>query len=310
MNILEEFDYRRGLLNRLNYREASDRLKAFRVWFLEVPVTRAIHDDLYARMKTANVFRPGGPRGESMSVVAATPEEIAFVGFEFIKIISEKIMMVPTLAHEYGIRPSHLTSNVQAHFDEVMRRYIDPAVSYLRRELERSEAARTSEKSIVTSVPGSPIEITESLARLRMDHPDPTRTAFIMMRFSRTPLHEEIVTAIRGTLGKAGLAALRADDKEYHDDLFLNVTTYMHGCAFGIAVFERLEMEDFNPNVSLEVGYMQALRKSVCLLKDKTLKTLHVDLVGKLYRSFDPQAPAATIPGELERWMRDKGLGR
>jgi hypothetical protein len=96
--------------------------------------------------------------------------------------------------------------------------------------------------------------------------------------------------------------------KKYHDDLFGNVLTYLHGCAFGVAVFERLEAEEFNPNVSLEVGYMRALRKSVCLLKDNTLKTLHTDLAGKLYKEFDPQNPTTSIPKELEKWLRDKDI--
>ena len=67
-------------------------------------------------------------------------------------------------------------------------------------------------------------------------------------------------------------------------------------------------MDAFNPNVSLEVGYMLGLGKSVCFLKDRTLKTLHTDLVGKLYRSFDPQDAANSIPPELFAWMDQKGF--
>ncbi len=77
------------------------------------------------------------------------------------------------------------------------------------------------------------------------------------------------------TLASYGITALRADDKDYHEDLFTNIVTYLYGCSFGIAVFERIETDDVNPNVSLEVGYMQGLRKPVCLLKDKTLRALH-----------------------------------
>lgn len=55
---------------------------------------------------------------------------------------------------------------------------------------------------------------------------------------------------------------------------------------------------------------MLALRKPVCLLKDRTLTALHTDLVGKLYKEFDPLDPIATIPNELSRWLKDKGLGR
>lgn len=107
----------------------------------------------------------------------------------------------------------------------------------------------------------------------------------------------------------AGITAVRADDKQYHDDLLQNIQTYIYGCGFGIAVFERIEEENFNPNVSLEVGYMLALRKPVCLLKDKTLRTLHADLIGKLYRVFDPQDPLKTISSELSKWMKDKDIG-
>ncbi len=65
--------------------------------------------------------------------------------------------------------------------------------------------------------------------------------------------------------------------------------THLHGCGFGIAAFDRIEQEEPSPNVSLEVGHMPAMGKSVCLLKDKTLKNLQPDLMGKLYKPFDPK---------------------
>jgi len=153
-----------------------------------------------------------------------------------------------------------------------------------------------------------PIEIKESLERFKRDYPDPTKVAFIMMQFGKTDSHEKIVKAIRNVLNSHGIEGVRADDREYHDDLFPNVTTYMYGCGMGIAVFERIEEDEFNPNVSLEVGYMFALQKPVCLLKDKTLKTLHADLVGKLYKAFDPQDPINSIPIEISKWLKDKQI--
>jgi len=153
-----------------------------------------------------------------------------------------------------------------------------------------------------------PIEIDESLRRFREDHPDPTKTAFIMMKFGTTGAHKKIVQGIRTTLQPFGISALRADEFQYHDDLFPNILTYVYGCGLGLAVFERIEADDFNPNVSLEVGYMFALRKPVCLLKDQTLRTLHSNLVGKLYRLFDPENPAGTIGVVLEKWLREKGI--
>lgn len=152
-----------------------------------------------------------------------------------------------------------------------------------------------------------PVEIQQSLRAFKLDHPDPQKVAFVMMRFGTTPAHDKIIEGIRDTLKPYGIKAVRADEKEYHQFLMPNILTYLHGCGFGIAVFERIEQEDFNPNVSLEVGYIMALGKDVCLLKDRTLKTLHTDLVGNLYRTFDPQDPVASIPPELTRWLSDKG---
>ena len=111
-------------------------------------------------------------------------------------------------------------------------------------------------------------------------------------------------------LKKYGINALRADDKQYHEDLYWNVLTYIYGCNFGIAVFERLEDDLFNSNVALEVGYMRALSKPLCLLKDRTIATLQTDLIGKLYKSFDPQDPKSSIPPELRKWLTDQGIIR
>jgi len=165
----------------------------------------------------------------------------------------------------------------------------------------------TADEGRTVDVTIAPAEIRESLESFMREHPDPGKTAFLMMRFSPTKLHEAVAEAIRNTLEPYGVIALRADDKEYHHDLFSNVLTYLHGCGFGIAVFERFETEDFNPNVALEVGYMLALRKPVCFLKDRTLRALNTDLAGRLYRPFDPQEITTSIPRELTRWLFDKG---
>jgi len=153
-------------------------------------------------------------------------------------------------------------------------------------------------------MPIVPPELSESLAKFRVEHGG-RPTAFLMMKFGRTPAHSRIVDSVAQALLNSGIAALRADEREYHAELYFNILTYMHGCAFGVAIFERLEGDEFNPNVSLEVGYMLGLGKRVCLLKDRTLKGLHADLVGKLYREFDPQNPERSIPDQLDLWLRD-----
>ncbi len=155
-----------------------------------------------------------------------------------------------------------------------------------------------------------PVAIQNSLREFKKDHPDPAKVAFILMQFGKTKAHEKITEAVKNGLSAHDIVGVRADDKEYHQDLFPNVQTYLHGCGLGVAIFERIEAEKFNPNVSLEVGYMFAMEKPVCLLKDETLPTLQADLVGKLYREFDFQDPPNTIPPVLSRWLTDRGLSR
>jgi hypothetical protein len=148
-----------------------------------------------------------------------------------------------------------------------------------------------------------PSEVLESLRKFHRDYSDPKRVGFIMMKFSNTEAHNQVVTAVREVFKRNGITLLRADDFQYHSDLFLNILTYMCGCGFGIAIFERIESDDFNPNVSLEVGYMMGLGKPICYLKDKTLRALPTDIIGKLYVNFDPYNPSKGLEDEIKKWL-------
>ena len=153
-----------------------------------------------------------------------------------------------------------------------------------------------------------PVEITDSLARFTKDHPDSSRAAFILMKFQESKAHRDITATIRAALASHGMSAARADDRQYHDDKYWNIMTYIYGCGFGVAVFERLQADEFNPNVSFEYGYMRGIGKHVCLLKDQTLPRLHGDLDGKLYRPFDTQNARLTIPPQIATWLTDHSL--
>ncbi|HEX9973116.1 MAG TPA: hypothetical protein VGD14_13680 [bacterium] len=151
-------------------------------------------------------------------------------------------------------------------------------------------------------------EINSSLDAIFKDYPKNEKLAFIVMQFGITPAHARIVEAIKSVLRRNDIVALRADDKEYHNDLYYNVLTYIYRCNFSICIFDRIESDQFNPNVALEVGYLLSLGKPICLLKDKTLKALPTDLVGKLYKEFDPQSPESDIEKELTKWLNDKSI--
>jgi len=71
-----------------------------------------------------------------------------------------------------------------------------------------------------------------------------------------------------------------------------------------------LSLRTFILMFRLKWGYIMALGKPVCLFKDRTLKTLHTDLIGKPYHEFDPQVPEKAISSALAKWLKDKGLAR
>lgn len=166
-----------------------------------------------------------------------------------------------------------------------------------------------SEKTVeFSSICQPPVEIIESLKKFRESYPEPNKIAFIMMQFGNTQEHSDILKSIKKTLDKYGLIGIRADDKIFHNDNFYNILTYLHGCDFGIAVFEKISRKSFNPNVSLEIGYLFALNKQVCLLKEKSIQTLPSDLIGKLYQEFDIKKCDISINNVVRNWMADKGF--
>lgn len=179
---------------------------------------------------------------------------------------------------------------------------------YLEKAVDSNFAEEETHVLVSTFAQPHPPEIAMSLDRLRAKFPDPKKLGFLVMRFAASRPFARIVEVIKETAAKYGVEVIRADENEFHADLWGNVRTHLHGCGFGIAVYERIESEEPNANVGLEVGYLLAMNKPVLLLKDKTVKTLQADLAGRLYKDFDPHDPDATIPAQLEKWLEDNGV--
>lgn len=151
-------------------------------------------------------------------------------------------------------------------------------------------------------------ELKEPLQRFRKDLGSGDRCGFLMMKYEDSKIQKELVEILKALFRNKNFTLLRADDKWYADDLFQNIKTYMHGCAFGVALFERINSNYFNPNVSLEIGYMMAMNKPILFLKDKTLTSLHTDLVSRLYYEYDFQNPRETLEIVVNKWLTDKEL--
>lgn len=149
----------------------------------------------------------------------------------------------------------------------------------------------------------------KDLRRFLEDHPDPDRNVFVMMRFANTVQMNQIYQSIKDALAEVGMTAVRADDRDYTGELWSNIEVYLTGCAYGIAVFEDVEQRDFNPNVSLELGYLMGRGKRTLLLKERRLPRVPSDVVHRLYKEFDIFDIDASIKREVGRWISvDLGL--
>lgn len=136
------------------------------------------------------------------------------------------------------------------------------------------------------------------------DHPDPQKNVFVMMRFLQSAQMSQIHTAVNDALRRLDFRAVRADDRDYTGELWTNIQVCMAGCQLGLAVFEDIEQRDFNPNVSLELGYMLARQRRCLILKEKHLPALPADVMHRLYKPFDMFNIHETISHQIERWLK------
>lgn len=141
---------------------------------------------------------------------------------------------------------------------------------------------------------------------LQSDHHG-ERTVFVMMRFAQVHLLNTLYQVLKDELATAGFMALRADEKQYASELWPNVQAYLLGADAGIAILDNVPAGGklpvgFNPNVSVEAGYMLGLDKPVMLLKDKHLERMPSDFGGKLYHSFDGENPKSAA-GAVRKWI-------
>ena len=143
------------------------------------------------------------------------------------------------------------------------------------------------------------------------DHPHYDHNILIMTRFvASNSLLEELNQELRNILIEHSMNPVKTDDKMYLRDrnLWNNVCVYMICCKFGIAILEDRVVNEFNPNVALEYGFMRALNKPALLLTDVGFRNLRADIIGTLRESFDIIKIRETIKAPIEKWLKEVGI--
>lgn len=135
-----------------------------------------------------------------------------------------------------------------------------------------------------------------------------SRNVFVMMRYREDLRFRELEALVRGSLSEYGLCGRFAKDASYKVDVWDNIVFYMRNCSLGLAVFEEIDEREFNPNISIELGYMLALGIRCLILKDKRMPRLPTDVCGKIYSDFDTYDLANSVKPRIAHWC-EKDLG-
>jgi len=137
----------------------------------------------------------------------------------------------------------------------------------------------------------------------------PESNLFLMTRFRQTKHHQEIPKSVEYAARAFGHEFVRADDKNLPGSvLWERVKACLDACHYGVAVFERIDESEFNPNIALELGYMRALDRKCLLLKEERLRTLPTDLCGDVYKAFDSMDIRATVLAQMADWLKEIGV--
>lgn len=133
------------------------------------------------------------------------------------------------------------------------------------------------------------------------------RNVFIIMRYAHRTVLDQIESTIKETLLRYGLKAILAKDVVFDPELWNNIKFCMEHSRYGIVVFDRVKQPDFSPNVTLELGYMLALRRPSLILKEHSIATLNTDIIGHLYTAFDPYDVRDSVSVAIENWLTKLG---
>jgi hypothetical protein len=174
-----------------------------------------------------------------------------------------------------------------------------------------TDLAETAHPVIPPSL--APPELIRPLRAFFENHPF-ERNVFGMTRFPDAeggkldPIAPAIEVA-RAVCSAHALEFHLASDRKIVDDLWPNVAAHIWGSQYALAFYEERTGKGLNYNLNIEVGSTLVLGRRIAILKDKPVRKLPSDLVGKIYDEVD-LSDVQTVAKALHRRFRDDlGLG-
>lgn len=134
---------------------------------------------------------------------------------------------------------------------------------------------------------------------------------FVIMRFEKQcSVLSSIENAIKNTLNDYNLNAVLARDVLLYSEIWSNIRFCMDHCRYAITVFDRTEGFNFSPNITLELGYMLALKRPCLILKDESIDTMPTDIIGRLYERFNSNNAETSVSLAVRKWLNHLGHTR
>lgn len=156
----------------------------------------------------------------------------------------------------------------------------------------------------------APPHLIPGLRKFLEDHPF-ERNVLGMTRFPENSSRTDALDPVREALDIAreacrlhGLEFHLASDRAIDDDLWANVAAHMWACRYGLAFFEDRMKARLNYNLTIEVGSMLMAGRRCALLKDRSIKKMPTDLVGRIYKDVD-LAKSQSVASAIHEWLRD-----
>jgi hypothetical protein len=87
----------------------------------------------------------------------------------------------------------------------------------------------------------------------------------------------------------------------YHPFLWDHVEAYLFCCRHGLAIAEDKCKAEFNPNVTMEWGWMRAMKKHVLFLVENDFSHIRADAIGALYEDFFWDNPLPGIIAAVDK---------
>ncbi len=121
------------------------------------------------------------------------------------------------------------------------------------------------------------------------------KSVFIMTKFPNTdPRHQDdldrqltrVIDALKSAIRKQNFEPRLASDRKFHPLLWDNVELYLFGCKRGVAIVEDKYRPEFNPNVSIEWGWMRGMGREVLYLVEEDFDNERADTTGFLRDFF------------------------